>query len=292
MTISEPLCVFVTLEDSTGHEIDDTLCTPFFRNYGWRLESWAWTQEHPWQQADLLVLRSCYDYWQKPEQFQEFLSQREAEGVRIINPPELVHWNSSKRYLLELEQRGVPIISSLIVDPQSSPEQLFNFLDSYPEETTFVVKPLIGSGGFDMERVSAQELCWDQLCRKEVLLQPFLPTIADGEWSAIYLNGELSHTVLKTAKPGEYRVQDCHGGVTRAARNDEQRSLPEHVEKVRRAMSSLQLPLPCYARYDFLTSGRPGELLLMEVELIEPTLFLKANSNAPQRFVEALLSYS
>lgn len=285
-----PLCVFVTLEDSTGHEIDDHLCEPAFQKRGWRLETWAWTQDHPWHEADLIVLRSCYDYWLKPGPFDEFLMARESEGARILNPPRLVRWNNSKRYLIHLGGLGVPVVPSLILDSHTLQEDLPEFLAAHPGVSDFVVKPLIGSGGFEMEKLSREQLL-SRSFSKEVIVQPFLPEIFQGEWSAIFLNGEPSHPVVKEATGGEYRVQDSHGGVTRGIEWKDQPTLQEHASRVAEAMKTLALPLPCYARYDFVAGTEPGQLLLMEVEVIEPTLFLMHDKDAPSRFVEAILSY-
>lgn len=285
-----PLCVFVTLQDPTGHVIDDHLCEPIFKERGWRLESWPWTEPHPWHEADLIVLRSCYDYWMSPGPFDEFLMARESENARILNPPRLVRWNNSKRYLIHLGGMGVPVVPSLILDSHTLPEDLPDFLAAHPGVSEFVVKPLIGSGGFEMEKLPREKLVRESF-PKEVIVQPFLPEIHKGEWSAIFLNGQPSHPVVKEATGGEYRVQDSHGGTTRGVSWDDQPTLQDHAQRVADAMKTLALPLPCYARYDFVEGSEPGQMLLMEVEVIEPTLFLQHDKDAPQRFVDAILSY-
>lgn len=285
-----PLCVFVSLEDPTGHEIDDHLCEPVFEQLGWRLETWPWTVDKPWNEADLLVLRSCYDYWLRPEQFNEFLMARESQGAHLLNPPRLVRWNSSKRYLIHLGGMGVPVVPSLILDSHTLPEDLPEFLAAHPGVSEFVVKPLIGSGGFEMEKLPRERLVRESF-NKEVMVQPFLPQIQHGEWSAIFLNGEPSHPVVKEARQGDYRVQDSHGGTTRGISWDDKPTLVEHSKRVAEAMKTLALPIPCYARYDFIEGSQEGQLLLMEVEVIEPTLFLMHDPEAPRRFVEAILNY-
>lgn len=285
-----PLCVFVSLEDPTGHEIDDHLCEPIFAERGWRLETWPWTQDHPWHEADLIVLRSCYDYWRRPEQFNEFLMALESQELKVFNPPRLVRWNSSKRYLIHLGGLGVPVVPSLVLDDHTLPEDLPDFLAAHPGVSEFVVKPLIGSGGFEMEKLPRERLVRENFS-KEVIVQPFMPGIAQGEWSAIFFNGQPSHPVLKEAAEGEYRVQDSHGGTTRAIAWEDQSGLKESALRVVQAMRTLALPLPCYARYDFVSGTSPGQLLLMEVEVIEPTLFLLHDEEAPRRFVDAILGY-
>lgn len=290
MNHTSPLCIFVGLEDSTGHVIDDHLCEPHFQARGWRLETRPWTATSDWTEADLLVLRSCYDYWLSPAKFDEFLAARESEGCRILNPARLVRWNSSKRYLIHLAGLGIPVVPSLILDEKTLAEDLPNFLAAHPGTSEFVVKPLIGSGGFEMLRLRREELV-GRTFDKEVMVQPFLPQISRGEWSAIFFNGTPSHPVIKRAKEGEYRVQDSHGGSTHPTDWSDKPELLEHAQRVAEAMRTLALPLPCYARYDFMDGNSDGELLLMEVEVIEPTLFLAHHEGAAERFVEAILSY-
>lgn len=285
-----PLCIFVGLEDSTGHVIDDLLCEPYLQERGWRLQTRPWTVPSDWSEAELVVLRSCYDYWLKPVQFAQFLQAREEEGCLILNPPRLVRWNSNKRYLQTLTELGIATIATLILDQNTPAEALPSFLAQHSAAPEFVVKPLIGAGGFEMLRLSRSETSqyhW----RSEVMLQPFLPRILEGELSAIFFNGEPSHAVIKKAQTGEYRVQDTHGGTTQAVHWKDYPTLLEHAHRVAQAMHSLGLPLPAYARFDFVAGDKPGELLLMEVEAIEPTLFLAHDDQAPRRFVEALLSY-
>lgn len=276
------LCVFVTLEDTVGHVIDDLLVEPHLNQAGWELQSWVWTQPQDWDKADLIVLRSCYDYWAKPEQFEAFLKAR--EGSPLLNPASLVRWNSNKRYLLQLGELGIPTIPSLILDDSTTKSDRQRFLDAHDQE--FVAKPLIGAGGFDMERLQRDQVL-DFQPSSAFLLQPYYDSILKGEWSTMFFNGEPSHVVCKEARPGEYRVQDTHGGTTRTASWQEHPGIRAASQRVARSLSDLKLPTPCYARYDFLP--HQNELLLMEVELIEPTLFLAQDPEAAKRFCQALL---
>lgn len=285
------LCVFVTLEDTTGHVIDDGLCRPLLEQQGLRLESWPWTVEHPWHTADLIVFRSCYDYWLRPEQFTAFITSLEQLNIPLVNHPKLIRWNLNKRYLEQLKTLGIPVIDTVIIHPSSSLAQIALFLERHKATEEFVVKHLVGAGGFEMQKLSRQQL-EEFSPSKEMMLQPFLKEITWGEWSAIFFGGEPSHAVVKRAQAGEYRVQDSHGGTTASIRWQDKPKLLEASQLVALAMKALGLPQACYARYDFIETGPKQELLLMEVELIEPTLFLSHESNAAQRFVSAFLSYA
>ena len=286
---SSKLCVFATLVDPTGHKIHDDLCGPALAKQGWRLESWPWTSDQDWQQADLVVLRSCYDYWEKPELFEAWLKRLDDKGIPIINPPETVLWNSNKKYLFELEAQGCATLKSLLVESPTERAAIQEFLESCPQSLEFVCKPLVGAGGFEMERLSRQQTRALEVERPS-LLQPFEAGITDGEWSAVFFGGEPSHVVKKTAKPGEYRVQDTHGGQTRAASWEECPGLLKASRQVARAIETLGFLTPVYARYDFVLETTHGQPILMEAELIEPTLFLEHQLGSAERLVEALIS--
>lgn len=284
--MSRPLCVFVTLDAPVGHLIDDQLCEPHFQEQGWELQSWVWTQPQDWTRPQLIVVRSCYDYWERPEQFVQFLRALDEAPGLVLNPTSLLNWNLNKRYLFQLERLGIPTIPSLLLEPAKAHEQAESFLQQHPQVEEFVVKPLVAAGGFAMQKLDRKDLA-DLKPDAELLLQPFLDSIHQGEWSALFFNGRPSHSVCKTPRSGEYRVQDCHGGSTRPTPWDELPGLKEAALRVSSALGQLGLPTPCYARYDFLP--HQDRLLLMEAELIEPTLFLAEHPPAAREFVQVLL---
>jgi glutathione synthase/RimK-type ligase-like ATP-grasp enzyme len=134
------------------------------------------------------------------------------------------------------------------------------------------------------EARAAQPLLDEQLASGDVLIQPFLPSIVDyGELSLLYFGGELSHAVLKRAKPGDIRVQPSHGG------------LPELVEPPSDAIEVAESVLAAvdadllYARVD-LVRGLDGTLRLIELEAIEPRLFIEQDPPASARFADALVA--
>lgn len=149
-----------------------------------------------------------------------------------------------------------------------------------------VVKPAIGASGLDAFEVNTSnrgevERTLEPLLRdRDFLLQPFLPQIAkDGEWSLVFFDGEYSHAVVKRAAPGEFRVHEEHGGSVSLEAADH-----ALISQAQGIVDTLERP--SYARVDGVVVD--GVLLLVELELIEPELFFRANPRAPSRFVEAV----
>lgn len=278
------LCTFVSLEDSLGQVLSDDICRQHLEAQGWELQEWAWTQTHPWHRADAVVFRSCYDYWQRLPDFLSFLAHLESLGVPLFNCPRLLRWNLDKSYLFQLEQAGIPVVPARLVQ---SVADVKGALSAFVKAESLVLKPCIGAGGFEMIRFQPQQAD-DLVFQGKWLLQPYLPTIQDGEWSVIFFENEASHAVVKRARPGEYRVQDVHGGTTAPCQLSP--ALLKASENVLQALRYLGLPQPLYSRLDFVADPRDGSLLLMEVELVEPSLFFEHSTEGSKKFVDALLS--
>lgn len=283
-----PLCVFVSLEDSTGHILDDELCRPYFQAEGWTLEEWAWSQSHQWGDADLVVFRSCYDYWQNLEEFQLFLSRLEQTNCSLVNSPELIRWNCDKRYLFQLENLGIEIVPSDYLAPGAPSSILQTILGRHPAVEKFVVKPCVGAGGHEMRVLTRVELATLTVTVPS-LVQPFQDEVYSGEWSLMVFGQTVSHAVRKIAAPGDYRVQDTHGGTTVSVSLLEHPELEVAVTETSAAIAKLDLPPAVYARYDFLLQSESEKPQLMEVELIEPSLFLQHSPQAAELFTKNLL---
>jgi len=114
------------------------------------------------------------------------------------------------------------------------------------------------------------------------LVQPFMPSVVEeGEYSLFYFNGEYSHTILKTPKPADFRVQEEHGGIIKPMEPS------AALRSAGRSVFDLIRPAPLYARVDLVRDGR-GEFLVMELELIEPALYFRMDADSPRRFAAAL----
>lgn len=269
-----PRVLLLTADRLPELAADDQPLLAAFRAAGWEPRPTVWSGPIP--DADLAIIRSCWDY---TERLEAFLAAMDALGARMPtwNPPATVRWNAHKRYLLELAAAGIPVPDGVLVTDGEELDPLA--VARTVGSTALVVKPAVGASGHGTLRVAADDhRAW---CRatagREVLVQPFIPeVVTEGEWSLIYLHGDFSHAVLKRARQGEFRVQEEHGGSVAPASPP-----PPVLRAAERALAAVSHRWH-YARVDGVVSG--GRFLVMELELIEPQLFL-AGSGAASRLV-------
>ncbi|MBI5245764.1 MAG: hypothetical protein HY923_01175 [Elusimicrobia bacterium] len=237
-----------------------------------------------WSGYDLVLIRSAWDYHLKPAAFASWLTRLEISGAVLWNPAAVLRANADKSYLKALEAAGVAVAPTLWVSAGSS-ANLDALLDSRGWDEA-VVKPVVSAGAYRTSRVRrgdpAGQIALDEvLAHSGAMVQPYLPEIAaEGEWSFIFLGGEFSHAVLKTPRAGDFRVQEEHGGGT--VRREPP---PELLAQAREA--AIAGPGPwLYARVDGVRRGR--ELLVVELELIEPSLYLAHAPGAARRLALAV----
>ncbi|WP_344214982.1 hypothetical protein [Kribbella sancticallisti] len=243
----------------------------------------VWTDPSvDWSSYDAVVLRSVWDYHVRYLEFVEWLGQLDKAGVPVLNETDLVCWNADKSYLLELRERGVAIVPSQVA-AGACLREVVGGLDGQE----IVIKPTVSATARHTIRGTAgsDELsrAMDDLPDAVYLVQPFLKEIqSEGEWSVIYLDGELSHTVLKRPAAGDYRVQDDFGGTAELV--EPPAAVLEGAAAALAAANARRAPV--YARVDGIVSN--GRFLLMELELIEPYLFLPLVPDAADRFAAAI----
>ena len=255
------------------------------------LETLVWGGEKStWVGFDLLVLRSCWDYHLRCDEFLGWLFEVEGSGTRVLNEPSLVAWNSKKTYLRELSRQGCEVVPTEWLEAHTlraqGAEAVRACLDANGWSRA-VLKPMVSASGLHTwttgpDEIHDQSEQLEQAARHgDLMLQPFLPEIeAHGEWSIVFFGGEFSHSVLKRAKPGDFRVQSNFGGSSVCL------VAPDGVvSDARRVLEALPSQ-PVYARIDGIE--RDERLVLIEAELIEPQLFLRLAAEAPGRFARAL----
>lgn len=233
---------------------------------------------------DGCLLRSTWDYHEKHD---SFLAWARALGERmpLWNPSDLIAWNSEKRYLRELAAAGVPTIPTRWLE-RGGEHRLETVLAEEGWEEA-VLKPAVDLGARNLRRVrrgdpGAQAALEELPARHDAMAQPFLPSVeTEGELSLVYVGGRFTHAVRKFPKRGDFRVQPTWGGSVRPAQaTSDELAIAE--------LALAQLPVqPLYARVD-LVRDPAGAPLLIELELIEPLLFLSQHPPAAEALADAV----
>jgi glutathione synthase/RimK-type ligase-like ATP-grasp enzyme len=238
-----------------------------------------------WESFGAAVFRTTWDYFERFAEFERWLDDVSGR-VRLINAPELVRWNWDKHYLRDLERAGLPVVETDFVERGASLDLAAHLRRRGWSEA--VVKPAISGAArntvrFDASTAVSLQATFDALVRDEaMLIQPFMPDVVErGELTIVVVGGRATHGVLKRPKPGDFRVQDDHGGtVTR------HEATPAELAFAEAAMAACP-SAPVYGRVDLVrdADGRPR---IMELEIIEPELWLRFDPPAAQILAEAL----
>ncbi|MDN3203532.1 ATP-grasp domain-containing protein [Algoriphagus sediminis] len=237
-----------------------------------------------WSKFDFLLIKSTWDYFDHYEEFRSWLDHLEMLQIPVLNSLEILRWNSDKSYLFDVEKMGFPVISGKKLAAQSSIYK--DDFEGLPFDE-FVIKPLVSGGAkntFRLDKKHVQDFLpkLNSLLEKEsFLIQPFVKEVAEvGEYSLIYFNSIFSHAVLKTPAQEDFRVQHYFGGTIKAFHPDQLLLDSVQVLVDRFCQNSL------YARVDGVIIS--GVFHLMELEMIEPYLFLVESEGARKNYKEAL----
>ncbi|UOQ66435.1 ATP-grasp domain-containing protein [Hymenobacter volaticus] len=283
-TIALVTCESLAQAQYAASNIDDedSLLMSYLREQGHYVDYQIWSNPAVnWRSYDVVLLKSPWDYFDRVQEFYAWLERLEQEDIRMLNPIATVRWNADKQYLLDLERQGVRIVPTHWLPRGTSfvAETIFEALRT----DRLVVKPAVSGGAkntFDMSLTEAQRRASELtnlLQTGNFLAQPFLPQIqSQGEWSLIYLGGQYSHCVLKTPKSGDFRVQHYLGG------GIESREAPTHLRHIADDIVQRFATDCLYARVDGVEAN--GEFLLMELELIEPFLYLDTAQGSFARY--------
>jgi hypothetical protein len=292
-------CAFLSTEDLTDFVTDDELTVGPLQALGWRVDFVPWRAAADWDAYDVVVVRTTWDYQADAAAFDAALRRIDESRALLCNPLALMRWNMRKTYLRDLERNGVQVLPTQWGTTPSAADLLAHLDGLACDEA--VIKPVVGANADHAWRVrrdaTAAEL--EQVAGvyqgRDYLIQPFVEAVvAEGEFSLIYFDGEFSHAILKTPKPGDFRVQEEHGGLIRA-RQPEPRLLDEGV-RVLAAMSAVTAGAaggaasgspPLYARADFVRTTDDA-FAVMELELIEPSLYFRMDAASPERFARAV----
>lgn len=272
--------VLATAADQPDITASDRLYAEALRRRGLKIVGAAWDGPRAaFDGAAAVVLRSTWGYYRALAEFRAW-TEAMAASTRLFNPIGLVRWNLRKDYVGTLATAGIRTPGTRIVAREAAAiERVF-------DETGWqraVVKPASGGGGYSVELLSRATVAdaVARLAAGDVLVQEFLPEIADGELSMVYFDGVFSHAIRKRPPKGEFRSNSRYGP-TRAA------EVPADGVAEQGAAALRVLPeMPLYARVDGVV--RDGALIVIEVEVLEPSLFMEFDPPSAERFAEATI---
>jgi glutathione synthase/RimK-type ligase-like ATP-grasp enzyme len=250
---------------------------------------WTDDDEENWPDFDVLLLRSCWDYHERIDDFRDWLETVEEAGVTVLNPPDAVRWNVHKFYLRDLADAGVPVLETAFVERGSDRRLEGVLADRGWAEA--VVKPAVATssaGAWRASRADPDEQRFeDAVAAADTLVQRFAPEIRDGERSLAFFGGEFAHAARRLPASDDFRAHHRFGG-------DSTRYDPaeETVEQAAGALAAARdhlgvsaTGLP-YARVDGVL--RDGRFVLMELELVEPYLWLGEADGAVEGLADAV----
>lgn len=265
---------------------EDEILFNYLIEKGLNIATVTWTDpDIDWKDFELVILKSPWDYFEQIDNFYAWLNKLVGLGVRLLNPPATIKWNSDKHYLNEIDEAGLPVIPSIFLEKNEFPDIAVYF--ERLKTNKIIIKPCVSAGSVNTFKVAQEEASeWNsklkELLKNEAfIVQPFVDEIqTDGEYSFLFFNGKFSHHVLKKAKEGDFRVQSSYGGSihTPEMSSDLIDQAQQYSDKF--AKDCL------YARVDGII--RNGKFSLMELELIEPFLFLAQNENSYQNYYSAI----
>ncbi|WP_435361480.1 ATP-grasp domain-containing protein [Haloarchaeobius sp. DFWS5] len=243
-----------------------------------------------WRRYDAVVVRSCWDYHENVVEFGRWVDALDAADVVLFNSPAALHWNRHKFYLRDLEARGIETVPTEYVARADS-RPLEAILDDRDWDDA-VVKPAVSAGAEDTWRTdrsradSHQKRYAELRDHADLLVQQYAHEVEDGEWSLMFAGGEYTHSVLKRPEGGDFRVQEHFGGTYAAAEPDDE--LVEQAASVVEAATDELGEESLYARVDGVDAD--GTLVLIELELIEPSLFYDAVPDSASEMADALVA--
>jgi glutathione synthase/RimK-type ligase-like ATP-grasp enzyme len=274
---------FATYSDLPDLDPDDRLGLVELERRGFSVATAVWTDENvDWEQAGAVIIRSTWDYHQRFDEFMRWLD-RVGSVTQLWNPPNVIKRNAVKTYLRDLDAHGVPVIPTEWVEPRKRSD-LREILDRRGWRKA-VIKPVVGLATSGVRFVEAgdrgaQEHLDSLLKTGAAMVQPFLESVHTyGERALVYLGGAYSHAASKEA----FQRLAVVGGAGEAAVV----ATPQERAVADKAIATLDSRW-LFARVDVVPDDS-GEPIVMEFELIEPTLFLSLADGAPQRFADAVI---
>jgi hypothetical protein len=266
---------------------DDQLIL-YLRSKGLMVTKTIWNDPNvDWKLYDLAIIKSPWDYFDLIYDFYAWIDLMDSYNIRLLNSSSILRWNADKHYLKDIKEAGLKITPTLYLS-RNDTINLNDYFEMF-NVGKLIVKPAVSGGAKNTFKITpplAEEYT-DKintlLQDEDFIVQPFLQEIEEaGEWSFIFFNGVFSHAILKKAAIGDFRVQSTFGGTVNAE------NPPQQLIDSAKAYVILFAKKCLYARVDAVIID--SELVLMELELIEPYLFLDTNCNSFENYYQALIN--
>ena len=246
---------------------------------GIKVEARPWTEPGDLQPFDLVMPLVTWGYHFDPARWHALLDRLEREGIPTANPVPLLRWNSDKRYLAELGERGISVIPTRLVE-ELDEAALREARDDYGD--TLIIKPPVSAAADGTYKLGRDDPLPAEVGGRTMMVQPFLPSVAsEGEYSIIIFGGRFSHAIVKRPKAGDYRVQPHLGG------SEQPCEAPAGAIDLAREALAVAPTEAVYARID-LVRDSAGALAVIELELIEPALWLQHAPDGGDSFAAAV----
>lgn len=282
-------CAILTMDALEDFVTYDELLDQPMRDCGWQTQHVSWREkEVDWNQFQAVIIRSTWDYQEDAQAFMKVLADIENSKAVLLNSLAIAKWNINKNYLREVEKKGAVIVPTRWLEKFN-----FNMLEEYFyrfKTDQLVIKPTISANSDNtfwlkkLDYKTQKVLLESSLKGRQLMVQPFINAIVEeGEYSLFYFAGSYSHCILKTPKTGDFRVQEEHGGLLQ--------SISPSKELLTAANIALQT-IPekvLYARVDLVE--HEGVFKIMEIELIEPSLYFEFDDMAATRFARAFAQW-
>nr|WP_283938059.1 hypothetical protein [Sphingomonas caseinilyticus] len=248
---------------------------------GFSVEARDWTSPGDLAGFDLVMPLVAWGYHQDPPRWHALLDRLEREAVPTLNPVPLLRWNSDKRYLAELGNQGVATIPTRLVEKLDE-AAIADARAEFGER--LVIKPPVSASAYGTHLLESDDPVPQEALGQQMLVQPFLSAVSsEGEYSIMLFDGSFSHSIVKRPKAGDYRVQPHLGGTELPCEP------PAGAIDLAHAALAAAPAKASYARVDMVRDNE-GELAIIELELIEPALWLQHAPDGGASFAAAIRS--
>jgi glutathione synthase/RimK-type ligase-like ATP-grasp enzyme len=264
----------------------DKLLIEPMKNIGWNAEEISWRKENVnWNDYDAVIVRSTWDYQKDHKKFIDVLEKIDNSTAHLENNLDILKWNMNKNYLYDLKQKGIRIVDT-IWENNFNISNAVKYFEKF-KSNEIIIKPNISANADNTFRLTVEQMNINQqqlekiFENREFMAQPFMQNIiTEGEYSLFFFNGEFSHCVLKKPKENDFRVQEEHGGKFKSVVPTEQQII------IAKNIINKLSTIPLYARADLVRTA-DNDFALMELELIEPSLYFNMDEQSPIKFVKA-----